>query len=230
MELWEHQCQISSLTYDHAQTANTLPKTMPGRLIQYLMIGQLKSHETNRRRVSDNNNISQLLRDSFSVSQQPPIWEPPSHYSMVFILYIYLFSTFIDLALIRYNKNMLQKTDNPLNIVWCWNNIFVYLYNIFSVYSKYRDRSRKTLPMKHLDSRWKRVTTTGAVCPVAVTTAAIFTSASRCGWHQPLSRVSGGHTAAGQLHIYRQPEGSGIIKSILNTAPSWYLNIARKPA
>ena len=35
----------------------------------------------------------------------------------VFILYIYLFSTFIDLALIRYNKNMLQKTDNPLNIV-----------------------------------------------------------------------------------------------------------------
>ena len=35
----------------------------------------------------------------------------------VFILYIYLFSTFIDLALIRYNTNMLQKTDNPLNIV-----------------------------------------------------------------------------------------------------------------
>ena len=149
----------------------------------------------------------------------------------VFILYIYLFSTFIDLALIRYNKNMLQKTDNPLNIVWCWNNIFVIsLYNIFSVYSKYRDRSRKTLPMKHLDSRWKRVTTTGAVCPVAATTAAIFTSVSRWGWQQPLSRVSGGHTAAGQLHIYRQPEGSGIIKSILNTAPSWYLNIARKPA
>ena len=26
--------------------------------------------------------ISQLLRDSFSVSQQPPIWEPPSHSSM----------------------------------------------------------------------------------------------------------------------------------------------------
>ena len=26
--------------------------------------------------------ISQLLRDSFSVSQQPPIWEPPSHYSI----------------------------------------------------------------------------------------------------------------------------------------------------
>ena len=26
--------------------------------------------------------ISQLLRDSFSISQQPPIWEPPSHYSM----------------------------------------------------------------------------------------------------------------------------------------------------
>ena len=44
------------------------------------MIGQLRSHETNRRIVSDNN--SQLLRDSFSVSQQPPIWEPPSHYSM----------------------------------------------------------------------------------------------------------------------------------------------------
>ena len=38
---------------------------------------------TNRRRVNDNNNISQLLRDSFSVSQHPPIWEPPSHYSMV---------------------------------------------------------------------------------------------------------------------------------------------------
>ena len=46
------------------------------------MIGQLRSHETNRSRVTDNNNISQLLRDSFSVSQQPPIWEPPSHYSM----------------------------------------------------------------------------------------------------------------------------------------------------
>ena len=27
--------------------------------------------------------IAQLLRDSFSVSQQPPIWEPPSHYSML---------------------------------------------------------------------------------------------------------------------------------------------------
>ena len=27
--------------------------------------------------------ISQLVRDSFSVSQLPPIWEPPSHYSMV---------------------------------------------------------------------------------------------------------------------------------------------------
>ena len=26
--------------------------------------------------------ISQLMRNSFSVSQQPPIWEPPSHYSM----------------------------------------------------------------------------------------------------------------------------------------------------
>ena len=122
---------------------------------------------------------------------------------------------------------MLQKTDNLLNIVWCWNNIFVIsLYNIFSVYSKYRDRSRKTLPMKHLDSRWKRVTTTGAECPVAATTAAIFTSVSRWEWHQPLSRVSGGHAAAGQLHIYRQPEGSGIIKSILNTSPSWYLNIS----
>ena len=46
------------------------------------MIGQLRSHVTNRRRVNDNNNISQLFRDSFSVSQQPPIWEPPSHYSM----------------------------------------------------------------------------------------------------------------------------------------------------
>ena len=27
--------------------------------------------------------IYQLFRDSFSVSQQPPIWEPPSHYSML---------------------------------------------------------------------------------------------------------------------------------------------------
>ena len=50
------------------------------------MIGQLRSHETNRRRVIDNNNISQLLRDSFSVSLQPPIWEPPSHYSMGYML------------------------------------------------------------------------------------------------------------------------------------------------
>ena len=30
--------------------------------------------------------ISQLLRDSFSVSQQPPIWEPPSQYSMLYTL------------------------------------------------------------------------------------------------------------------------------------------------
>ena len=51
------------------------------------MIGQLRSLLTNRRRVSDNNNISQLLRDSFYVSQQPPIWEPPSHYSMCTVLY-----------------------------------------------------------------------------------------------------------------------------------------------
>ena len=66
--------------------------TIPGRQIHYLwprpdgysylMIGQLRSHETNGRRVSDNNNISQLLRDSLSVSQQPPIWDTPSHYSM----------------------------------------------------------------------------------------------------------------------------------------------------
>ena len=31
----------------------------------HLVIGQLRSHETNWRRVSDNNNISQLLRDSW---------------------------------------------------------------------------------------------------------------------------------------------------------------------
>ena len=43
-----------------------------GALSGHLVIGQLRSHETNRRRVSDNNNISQLLGDSFSVSQQPP--------------------------------------------------------------------------------------------------------------------------------------------------------------
>ena len=54
-----------------------------GKYNSYLVIGQLSSHETNRRRVSHNNNISQLLRDSFSVSQQPPISEPPSHYSML---------------------------------------------------------------------------------------------------------------------------------------------------
>ena len=59
---------------------------MPGRLIQFLLADWSAeiscSHVTNRRRVSDNNNISQLLRGSFSVSQQPPICEPPSHYSM----------------------------------------------------------------------------------------------------------------------------------------------------
>ena len=38
---------------------------------------------TNRRRVSDNNNISLFLGDSFSVSQQPPSWDPCSHYSML---------------------------------------------------------------------------------------------------------------------------------------------------
>ena len=47
-----------------------------------MVIGQLTSHETNMRRVSNNNNISQLLGDSFSVSQQPPSWDPCSHYSM----------------------------------------------------------------------------------------------------------------------------------------------------
>ena len=42
-------------------------------------------------------NISQLLRDSFSVSQQPPIWEPPSHSSMHLSLIIicpYFMSTY----------------------------------------------------------------------------------------------------------------------------------------
>ena len=38
------------------------------------------------RRVSDNNNISQLFGDSFSVSQQHPSWDPCSHYSMVWIV------------------------------------------------------------------------------------------------------------------------------------------------
>ena len=47
-----------------------------------MVIGQLTTHETNWRRVSKNNNISQLLGDSFSVSQQPPSWDPCSHYSM----------------------------------------------------------------------------------------------------------------------------------------------------
>ena len=61
-------------TYDHAQMANTW----------WLVSWDLMRCETNRRRVSDNNNISQLLRDAFSVSQQPPIWEPPSHYSMIY--------------------------------------------------------------------------------------------------------------------------------------------------
>ena len=46
----------------------------------------VRSHVTNRRRVSDNNNMSQLLGDSFSVSQQPPSWDPCSHYSMELIL------------------------------------------------------------------------------------------------------------------------------------------------
>ena len=36
-------------------------------------------------------NISQLLRDSFSVSQEPPIWEPPSHYSMLLLIIEFAF-------------------------------------------------------------------------------------------------------------------------------------------
>ena len=36
MEYWEQGSPISSHTYDHARTANTLPMTTPGRLIHYL--------------------------------------------------------------------------------------------------------------------------------------------------------------------------------------------------
>ena len=53
---------MTSYSFDHVWTSNIVFPTTLGRLIL----------------VSDNNNISQLLRDSFSVSQQqqPPIWEP----------------------------------------------------------------------------------------------------------------------------------------------------------
>ena len=42
MEYREQASPISSHTYDHARTSNTLPTTMPGRLMQYLRqnIGQ----------------------------------------------------------------------------------------------------------------------------------------------------------------------------------------------
>ena len=84
MENWEVRSQISSHKFDHAWTANTQVRPDPDcKYNSYLVIGQLRSHETNRSRVSDNNNISQLLGDSFSVSQKPPIWEPPSDYSIV---------------------------------------------------------------------------------------------------------------------------------------------------
>ena len=83
MEQWEHRCQISSHAYNtHGQQIHYLRPQTDGQYNSYLVIGQLRSHETNRRSFSDNNNISQLLRDKFFVSQQPPIWEPPSHYSM----------------------------------------------------------------------------------------------------------------------------------------------------
>ena len=69
---WNNGKEITSYSFDHVWTSNIVFPTMLGRLII----------------VSDNNNISQLLRDSFSVSQQqqPPIWEPPSHYSMLHTL------------------------------------------------------------------------------------------------------------------------------------------------
>ena len=59
-----------------------------------MVIGQLTSHETNRRRVCNNNNISQLLGDSFSVSKQPPSWDPCSHYSMNYtLLFVFVVET-----------------------------------------------------------------------------------------------------------------------------------------
>ena len=87
MEKWKVRSQISSHKSDHAWTANTQVRPqLDCKYNSYLVIGQLRFHETNRRRVCDNNNISQSFRDSFSVSQQPPIWEPPSHYSMRVVL------------------------------------------------------------------------------------------------------------------------------------------------
>ena len=46
MEYWEQASPISSHTYDHARTANTLPMTTPGRLMHYLWqnIGQQHTH------------------------------------------------------------------------------------------------------------------------------------------------------------------------------------------
>ena len=67
MEQWEGGSQITSNPFDHVWTSNIVFPTTPGRLIQFLL--------------SDwSAEIS--CGDSFSVSQQPPIWEPPSHYSM----------------------------------------------------------------------------------------------------------------------------------------------------
>ena len=39
--------------------------------------------------------LLQLLGDSFSLSQQPPIWEPPSHYSMILNVWIEFTYSFV---------------------------------------------------------------------------------------------------------------------------------------
>ena len=106
------------------------------------MIGQLRSHVTNRRRVSDNNNISQLLRDSFSESQQPPIWEPPSHYSMSTSLNIVSTSSRVSVPwCLAVEANEWRGVDNDNSIaviiiatteLW-----FVISMNIYTLYIRY---------------------------------------------------------------------------------------------
>ena len=64
---WNNGKEVPRL--DHAWTANTLRLTKPALPLISCPHSLVWKHGS-------------LLRDSFSVTQQPPIWEPPSHHSM----------------------------------------------------------------------------------------------------------------------------------------------------
>ena len=89
--------------------------------------------------------ISQLLRDSFSIYQQPSIWEPPSHYSMGVCAVIAQTS----IAEEEEANNLVSACSNTIKIELksqtCYKVLFDFLWCIYLYNSSIGGRREGTL-------------------------------------------------------------------------------------